>query len=61
MRTIQQFVTVQVSAFYSPLLGCLEQEEIKANLPNQEFFNVGWLLPESLLMPIQGTLDGFPL
>ena len=61
MRTGQELIAVHVSPFYSALLSRGEHQEVKTNLLNQECFNVGGFLPESLLMSVEVSCDGFAL
>ena len=41
MRTVQAWITVEVSAFLSPLVSSMEHQEIEPELSEEEHLNIG--------------------
>ena len=58
MRTGQECITVEVSAFLSPLVSSMEHQEIASELSDEEHLNVGQCLRKSPGVFIAPCLQG---
>ena len=58
MRTGQEGITLEVSAFLSPLVSSLEPQEIESELSDEEHLNVGRCLRKSPGVCIAPCLQG---
>ena len=58
MRTVQECITVEVSAFLSPLVSSMEPQEIASELSDEEHLNVGRCLRKSPGVFIAQFLQG---
>jgi len=58
MRTGQEGITVEVSAFLSPLVSSMEHQEIASELSDEEHLNVGQFLRKSPGVFIAQCLQG---
>jgi hypothetical protein len=58
MRTVQECITVEVSAFLSPLVSSMEHQEIASELSDEEHLNVGRCLRKSPGVCIAPCLQG---
>ena len=58
MRTVQEGITVEVSAFLSPLVSSMEHQEIESELSDEEHLSVGRFLRKSPGVFIAQCLQG---
>jgi hypothetical protein len=58
MRTVQACITVEVSAFLSPLVSSMEPQEIASELSDEEHLSVGRCLRKSPGVCIAQCLQG---
>jgi hypothetical protein len=58
MRTVQKGITLEVSAFLSPLVSSIEPQEIESELSDEEHLNVGRCLRKSPGVFIAPCLQG---
>ena len=58
MRTVQEGITVEVSAFLSPLVSSMEHQEIESELSDEEHLSVGRFLRKSPGVCIAQCLQG---